>query len=319
MDNSNIKYVQGLFLSKLSAAILEAVEKDMNKTQLIKLLTNVVNENYEIGHIDLSSDYENTNENLNQYRKLENDVLKKLNVILPWSSFNKYEKGIVGSPYDIQGKKRVKPAENDPTLKNLAKKIDFSKKNIIESGCFEGHHSIALAKYGANVYSFDSRIENVIKSMVRAWIYAPNSKINFEVIDLEKKNPFEIYSKVFSKKNPLHLYHCRGVIYHLSNPIDYVINISRLVPKFIYFHTQLAKDEDGTLIKKTDYGELRMGEFREKNQNYAPFAGMNKYALRFTKNSLIKILTYLGYNNIEILMFREERNGPRIELIASKI
>lgn len=111
--------------------------------------------------------------------------IARLSVLLPWGSFLQTNGLQLGNAYNPM-KRSIPDNIPDKGVTRLNSYIPLNGLQIIESGCFEGTHSISLAFYGAKVYSFDARIENVVKSLVRAWCFGCETKIKFDLIDLNK-------------------------------------------------------------------------------------------------------------------------------------
>lgn len=243
----------------------------------------------------------------------------RLNAMLPWSSYNYLGdgKGVIGGSYNNRKRYGAQPLP-DPTVKKLDKRLGgLEGKTVIEAGCFEGHHSISLAACGARVWGFDSRIENIIKSLTRSWFYGYEHDIRFDLINLECDSVSGFYADIFSNESPF-CFHSRGVLYHLKDPVAHLSDIAKLGPRHIYLHTQIASQEMANEAYETAIGAFPAYRYREKSITISPFSGMEEYSLWLTEESLIKALSSLGYEIVEILMLKEERNGPRIELIASR-
>lgn len=242
----------------------------------------------------------------------------RLNAMLPWSSYNYLgdEKGVIGGSYNNRKRYGGQPLP-DVLVMKLDEKLGLKGKTVIEAGCFEGHHSISLAACGARVWGFDSRIENIIKSLTRSWFFGYEHAVRFDLINLECDSVADFYADLFSTESPF-CFHSRGVLYHLKDPVAHLIDIAKLSPRHIYLHTQIASKEMASEVYKTAVGALPAYRYREKSITISPFSGMEEYSLWMTEESLIEALSALGYGVVEILMLKEERNGPRIELIASR-
>ena len=49
--------------------------------------------------------------------------------------------------------------------------FSLADKHVLEVGCFEGIHTIGLSKYANRVTAVDSRIENIVKTIVRCSLF----------------------------------------------------------------------------------------------------------------------------------------------------
>lgn len=311
--------INGEFLSHLSSLLCTASHSNLSEIELVNRFSDLVNNYYNSSSQSLpmakSSDSVRGGIQLSEsLAGLPAEEMERLSILLPWSSYNSIDGFRLGNAYN--DKKRNKPTLlPDSIVAKLNDRRPLNGINCIESGCFEGQHSISLAFYGAKVYSFDARIENVIKSLVRVWAFSMQDRVSIDVLDLEKASVHERYRDLFSRDQSLGLYHCRGVLYHLKNPIQYLEDVARLKPAAIYIHTQIATTEQAQETIASAYGEFRAYKYREKGRT-APFAGLEAYALWLTEDSLFFILRALGYGSIAFSNVVEERNGLRIELLA---
>ena len=110
-----------------------------------------------------------------------------LSMLLPWGSFVRVGCHQLGNAYNPS--KRSRPeCIPDKIIQNLNNLLPLEGLSVVESGCFEGSHSLSLAHYGARVYAFDARVENIVKSLVRAWCFGLESSIKFDLIDIERQS-----------------------------------------------------------------------------------------------------------------------------------
>ncbi len=242
----------------------------------------------------------------------------RLNALLPWSSYNYLGpgNGVIGGSFNNKKRYGAQPLP-DPLVKELNRHLDFRGKSVIEAGCFEGHHSISLAACGAKVWGFDSRIENILKSLARAWFFGLEHAIRFDLINLEAISVSSFYKETFAKDR-VFCFHSRGVLYHLKDPVAHLVDVAQLQPEHIYLHTQIASTDMAKETYMTKLGALPAYRYREKKLTISPFSGMEDYSLWLTEESLASTLKQLGYPDLEVLSKKDERNGPRIELIATR-
>jgi len=243
--------------------------------------------------------------------------LEKLNVLLPWCSFSETGSGnVLGSAWS-ERKRSVLNTFPDPLVKKLSEKVSLNGLSILEVGCFEGHHTASLAQFSNDVCGVDGRIENVIKTLVRCWLMELEQKVRVECIDIEKASISSTLAKLGRSKG-FDLIYNRGVLYHLSNPVGHLVDIAQLCEKHIYLHTQIASQEQATDSVNTEVGELACFKYKEPKVAVSPFSGMTPGAVWLTKNGLLEVLNYLGFSKVTIYSEKIERNGPRIELLASR-
>jgi hypothetical protein len=248
--------------------------------------------------------------------------LRKLNALLPWSSYNWLGpgRGMLGSCYNSAKRQGGQPIP-DGRVTALHELLDLRGRTVLEAGCFEGHHSISLAACQARVLAFDSRIENIVKALTRAWYFGYEQSIRFDQLNLEEERMAQRYAPLLERTehdDGLFLFHSRGVLYHLRDPIAHLLDAADLRPHHIYLHTQIASEAMATESCTSPLGSLPCFRYREKNVASSPFSGMEAYALWLTRSGLEQVLGAIGYPSIQILSHKEERNGPRLELLASR-
>ena len=311
--------MNGEFLSHLSQVLLDSDEKKYSKSQILEKMEQVVEAYYcddsSAVNLEKSSKLSDSKFTNNSLRFASNQDFARLSVLLPWSAASQCSQHVVGGQYNSR-KRAAVHAIPDKLVTELNDKIDLNRMNVIESGCFEGIHSISMAIYGAKVYGFDVRIENVLKSMVRAWVHGQSSSTCFDLLNIENTSVSDFYLAAYPNLN-VDLYHCRGVLYHLTNPYKYCCQVAALKPSFIYFHTQVASDEQADELLETSHGTYKVFNYREGGR-VIPFAGVEDYAKWFTVSSLKSLMSELGYGNIILEKLKEERNGLRLKILLKR-
>lgn len=243
---------------------------------------------------------------VNQQKKimlnqLGDDDLSRLNNILPWKCFTVDSKGRKFGKEAWAGKRsdpQVIPDERIIKLNNI---FNLQDKTVLEIGSFEGVHTIGLSMYGAKVTAVDSRIENVVKTIVRCGMYS-FTPICY-VCNVEDENDFEnlpIYDVI----------HHVGVLYHLRDPIDHLIKIK-------------SKAKNGMLLD-THYAthEILNGEYTSNGKTYKyyrhdeggrdeVFSGMHDHAKWLLLQDIIDLLLAAGFKKFTIEKNELQRNGPR--------
>lgn len=251
-------------------------------------------------------------------RYLSPDDLSYLNVLLPWSSYNSVGKRVpLGGAY--LSEKRSSPHKiPDSHIAVLSKYLNISNFAVLEVGCFEGHYTASLANSCKSVNAVDSRIENVIKTLVRLWALNLGKNVTLDVVDLDRAPLTDFYRSQTADLKGFDLIHHRGVLYHLEDPCRHLAELASLGMTHIYLHTQYASTSQTLSPYKSALGTFDAFFYREKNIEFAPFAGMRKHAIWLQRNDIINVFKQLGMAKIEVLSDIEERNGSRIELIASR-
>lgn len=239
--------------------------------------------------------------------RLSDAELEELNGVVRWNCF----------VLDGQGRrfgnaasatKRTEPQEvPDRRVTLLHERLPLGGKHVVEMGCFEGVHTIALARLAGRVTAVDSRVENVVKAIVRTALFGVHPTIfvcNVERYPL----PPELACDVV-----LHI----GVLYHLKDPITHLRALCRLAREGLLLDTHIAEPREATARFEVDgasYPYKRAGEAGLR----AVFAGMYDHAKWLTLDTITGLLREGGLTKVEVVERREERNGPRVLIVASR-
>ncbi|WP_341909251.1 methyltransferase domain-containing protein [Polaromonas sp. YR568] len=239
---------------------------------------------------------------------LDAEDLRRLNRLLPWRCFTLDSQGRkFGKAASLT--KRGKPQTiPDRRITELDRRLPLQDLSVLEIGCFEGIHTVALAGYGAHVTAIDSRIENVAKTLVRSAAFG----FNPQVFKCDVEQPADL-AQLVATDVTIHI----GVLYHLADP---VIHLKRLLPltrQSILLDTHYATPQeadrhyvvDGVSYPYKHYREGGRGDF---------FAGMFDHAKWLTLDTLKSLLQSSGFTDIDVAQLREERNGHRVLIYANR-
>lgn len=241
----------------------------------------------------------------------------RLNVMLPWSSYAMVgNAAALGSAWASHKRAGV-TVHPDALVEALNQKLSLAGLSVLELGCFEGHHSLSLAAHCREVWAIDGRIENVVKTLVRVWMAGAESKITCNLLDLEKST-LKAQLAELGRTEPFDVVHHRGVLYHLSDPVANLTQCAEVCTGQLYLHTQIARDEQADAKAQHGNTSYDIYRYKEPKTHYAPFAGITEYAQWLTESSLQRLLRDIGFAKVDVLRLVEERNGMRIELIASR-
>jgi tRNA (mo5U34)-methyltransferase len=244
---------------------------------------------------------------------MHRDARATLNASMPWSSYNVAAGLMLGGAYLPH--KRAKPhVIPDESFGEVAQLVG-ENSTVLEVGCFEGHYAATLAMRCKHVYAFDSRMENVLKTLVRTWSLGLDKNVVADVLNIEDSKVSEFYQK-YGVENFDLIYH-RGVLYHLSDPVSHLADIAPICSA-LYLNTQYAADEQAQDTFASPHGTFHVFHYREKGVDFAPFAGMVPMARWLRKDELLGLLERLGFQSISVISDVDERNGKRIALIAKK-
>ncbi len=238
---------------------------------------------------------------------LKDEELAILNSLLPWAAFILDSNGrYFGNAYSSS--KRNEPQQiPDRRITELDRRYQLSGKHVLEAGCFEGIHTVGLARHGATVAAFDGRIENVIKTLVRCWAFGLNPTVFYWNLEEDKPQSSNIDCDIL---------HHVGVLYHLMDPIKHLSAVLPSVRQALMLDTHIAPQ--GAVNNASSEGfEYRYTNFNEAGRK-PPFAGLGDHAKWLVLDDLTQFLKQSGFGNIDVAEHREERNGPRVLIYAHR-
>lgn len=234
------------------------------------------------------------------------DAVMQLNDLLPWACFTIDGHGRrVGSPAtrDKRWEPQAIPDERIVLLDNL---LDLTDRHVLEIGCFEGVHTIALCERSAHVTAVDARVSNLLKTLTRTWLYGHRPDI--ALLDVEDPAQVDIYA--------CDVLHHNGVLYHLVDP---VMHLRRALPKArhgLLLDTHVSTAEQASSVYLAGGQRFRVMRFQE-HPDSSPFAGMKSHARWLLLDDLREEVVRAGFS-ILVEELREERHGSRVLIIARR-
>lgn len=241
-------------------------------------------------------------------RMLKDGDLERLNCLLPWSSFIVDWQGRqFGKPWSST--KRALPQEiPDRRIVELHRRFPLTTRKVLEIGCFEGIHTIALSRLARQVIAVDSRIENVVKTIVRCAVFGESPTVL--PWNAEERWPAEV-------ELSCDVLHHVGVLYHLVDPVGHLNSILPHVIDAVMLDTHVAP-ENAELDEYAVEGRVfRYLPYREGGRE-EPFAGMSDHAKWLLEEDLIRMLHEAGFDEVDVAERRNERNGPRLLIYAAR-
>lgn len=244
----------------------------------------------------------------NSLDKLSDDDLIALNKLLDWNCFITDIKGRrFGSI--AWGAKRVEPQDiPDRRIVLMHSRFNLSDKHVLEVGCFEGVHTLGLLDYSNKVTAVDSRIDHVVKTIVRCGMLGKNAtvfKCNLEDSDLD-------HSLLEAD-----LVHHVGVLYHLKDPVKHLLDLGSYIKQGVMLDTHYCLPEEVTdsyVIGGKKYLYKKYLEYGEKEA----FSGMYDHSKWLLLDDIKDCLVKAGFDKVDIIEKRDERNGQRVLLFAEK-
>jgi len=312
-----MKKVSGEFLSRLLWAVQQCNTEERTREEVEQMLLSSLDAADLYVEVPEQTAKPPSNAAGMRMATFDTGNLERLNALLPWSSFSWVGEGAaLGAPWSSR-KRSVATRFPHSGVEQLNKRLPLTGLSVLELGCFEGHHSISLAQHAQEVWGIDGRIENVIKSLVRVWMAGLEQRVRINLLDLER-DTLKAQLRSLGRLEPFDVVHHRGVLYHLSDPVGNLEQCAEVTRSHLYLHTQIARDDQADTQIEHSSGRYEAFRYREPNIEFAPFAGITSHAHWLTQSSLERLLRSIGFAQIEVTNLIEERNGLRLELIASR-
>ena len=241
--------------------------------------------------------------------RLSDEDLQQLNRLLPWRCFTVDGKGRRFGDLAWAGKRAVPQLVPDPRIVQMHAAFDLTGKHVLEIGCFEGVHTVGLCRFAARVTAVDARIENVVKTVVRAAMFGCRPEVM--PCDVESAADLALLPAV-------DLVHHVGVLYHLLDPVAHLRRLATQVRQGMLLDTHVAPTASATHTYESGGATHRYHRHREGGKAEV-FSGMYDHAKWLLLDDLIALLRQIGFTKVEVIEHREERNGPRVRLHASRV
>jgi hypothetical protein len=231
--------------------------------------------------------------------EMSDSDLEELNGLLPWRCFTVDALGRRIGNRAWPGKREDPQCIPDRRTGLLADSFPAAR-SVLEIGCFEGVHTIALCQRFADVTAVDARIANVVKTIVRCHLYGFSPRVS--VCDVESQEIPEA-----------HIVHHVGVLYHLFDPVGHLQRLAPKVRDGLMLDTHVAREDEVTdSINGVRYKE--MPEFGAVDA----FSGVRIASRWLHVDDLVAVLRLVGFESVDIVEQRNERNGLRILLVAKR-
>ena len=239
---------------------------------------------------------------------LQDDELEILNDLLPWQCFTLDSKGRQFGRPASEIKRHSAQKIPDRRVVELNRRFSLDGSRVLEIGCFEGVHSVALAAAGANLTAVDGRIENVVKTLVRAWAFG--YQINALKCDVERPEDAELLPQA-------DVLHHVGVLYHLVDPVAHLNQVLPRIGSMVMLDTHFVKEDEATECYDSGGESYRFKNQHEGGRTSA-FSGMYDHAKWLTLDAIESIFRANGFGKVDVSELREERNGDRVLVFASR-
>lgn len=246
---------------------------------------------------------------ISAFNNLSDKDLEELNKKLDWNCFITDGKGRrFGSV--AWNNKRVEPqAIPDKRIIEMNNRFSLANKTVLEVGCFEGVHTLGLLQFTKHVKAVDSRMDHVVKTLVRCGILGEKPSV-FKC-DIES-------SDIDFNSLKADLLHHVGVLYHLKDPVTHLLDINKYISRGVMLDTHYCEPSEinGQYeVRGNSYSYKRYKEYGTKEA----FSGMYDHSKWLLLDDIVNCLNEAGFGKVEIVEKRAERNGPRVLLYAERV
>ncbi len=277
------------FFNSIKKLIRNYRQEQFRSRQALESYTEGINE---IEHVDSLSDAD----------------LMRLNRMLDWNCFTVDRHGKRFGNAASATKRNSPEVIPDRRITMFDEKFDLSDKHVLEIGCFEGIHTIGLTRYAKSVTAIDARIENVVKTIVRCAFFGSHPTV-FKCNVEEEPLPADLLKADLA-------YHV-GVLYHLKDPVSHLASLGHLIGQGILMDTHYALDDEANESYEVSGRTIPYKRYREGDY-FDPFSGMYSDSKWLRLGDLTETLNTAGFQKIDVIEQRLERNGPRVLLIAER-
>jgi Protein of unknown function (DUF1698) len=239
--------------------------------------------------------------------RLADADLNRLNELLPWRCFTVDSHGRPFGGVAWRGKRVAPQLIPDPRIGRFHERFDLSDKHVLEIGCFEGVHTIALCGLAERVTAIDARVENVVKTLVRCAFFDERPRVF----------PYDVEGAGDGELMRADLCHHVGVLYHLTDPISHIRRLGTWISRGLMLDTHFAHTGDATDEYDVDGERFRFRRYAERGREDA-FSGMRPHSKWLLLGDITRVLRGAGFDTVEVVEEREERNGPRALLFAER-
>jgi hypothetical protein len=239
--------------------------------------------------------------------RLSDADLSRLNELLPWRCFTVDSQGRPFGGVAWRGKRVAPQVIPDPRIERFHERFDLSDRHVLELGCFEGVHTIALCRLAERVTAVDARVENVVKTVVRCAFFDERPRVF----------PYDVESEEDDELMRADLCHHVGVLYHLTDPISHLRRLGTWVSQGLMLDTHHTLEADATEEYEVEGERFRFRRYEERGREDA-FSGMRAHSKWLLLDDITAELRGAGFDRVEVVENREERNGPRVLLFAER-
>jgi 2-polyprenyl-3-methyl-5-hydroxy-6-metoxy-1,4-benzoquinol methylase len=240
--------------------------------------------------------------------RLDDAEVERLNELLPWRCFTVDSHGRPFGGVAWRGKRIAPQLIPDPRIDRFHQRFDLTDKHVLEIGCFEGVHTVALCRLAQRVTAVDARVENVVKTIVRCAFFDERPVVF----------PYDVEGGG-DDDGLMHadLCHHVGVLYHLTDPVSHLRRLGTWISHGLMLDTHYAREEDAAEEYEVDGERFRFRRYEERGREDV-FSGMQPHSKWLLLSDIVSVLNGASFASVEVVETRDERNGPRVLLFAAR-
>lgn len=221
----------------------------------------------------------------------------------PWFTGTRLADGrILGNP------DRIKES-TDPIFEIVKDHLDISdEKTMIEFGCAEGTLSVYLAPLVKKLIAVEVRPRNISALLTRLFVHGiDNVEAKLKDVSLIDKT-WGTYDILFHA----------GVLYHLSNPVAHIYSLQDIAAQLL-LDTHYASDKLNFPKVTIAHNGKNYEAFSFKEQGWGdPYSGIDSTSCWLKKETIIQLLSEIGFHKIDIKREYEVFGMPRFTVVAKK-
>jgi SAM-dependent methyltransferase/uncharacterized protein YbaR (Trm112 family) len=223
----------------------------------------------------------------------------------PWQSRFVVDGETLGGPYDF-------PA--DPRIRRLAHELSLEGRRVLELGCLEGGHSLALSGLGVReLVAVEGRPANYVRCCVVKNLFGLD-RVRFHLDDVRQVTP--------ERYGTFDVVVAMGVLYHLPDPHTLLANLPRLADT-VYLSTHYANDQHPQHSPDAQI-DTPWGRFRGKRYNeYGladPLSGLEAHSFWLRQEDLLEMCRRAGFSSVKVVAQDDAPQGTSswIELLLRR-
>jgi len=252
--------------------------------------------------------YEPNSKDTKYLNLLSDDDLNDLNTMLNWNCFVADGYGRRFGKLAWGSKRNNAQTIPDRRIVGMHERFDLTGKHVLEVGCFEGVHTLGLLEFAEKVTAVDSRVDHVVKTMVRCGMFGKSARVFKCDIENESLNTQLLEADYI---------HHVGVLYHLKDPVKNLLNMGTYIKSGVMLDTHYCLKNEVTgeySVNGRNYSYKKYLEYGEKEA----FSGMYDHSKWLLLDDIIDCLKASGFSKVEVAEKRNERNGPRALVFAER-